>query len=543
MSRAIGVAVPWNLPCYIPANGFHPLYEALFEDDEGLAFHSFDEAKLAAQLASDLGLYRDFEARRARIAPTRRTLPSDLGRSFFDRVSASCLAAMEQVPGEVELHHTAPLGLGRRPFLLHCESFLPTFAPFFSHGRGCLPEAAAVQRYYGELFRADSCLGILSHFQATLDQISAFFADARIDAKLARTPIGLPDAKLERLLALPKPHPGRAPRFLFTNSAHQNPASFLKRGGVASLLFARELLRSMPEARFVFRCARPEGRECAGVALDHPALAWIDGYLSEEQQLRLFSEADFLLLPSLNVHSVTILQAMAAGAIPVVSDTHGPDHYVTDQRTGIVVAGVRDAVWRTDESYGVRVDDHQAAALLQPDLAGGMLRRVQALLAAPGAVQAMRDSARAEVRARFRGSAFRAHVADEIARRLSAYRACARRGAAAASPPVEASAFPRRGDWAPLFASPPSPIALFRRMGVSVVSCKGVYYRFSGVPDVAYTDLFPYALHEKGLLGGRRARVADDARDLRRLTLGERAAGAFAGLRRRLRTERPRCES
>ena len=30
MSSEIEVSIPWNLPCYVPANGFHPLYEALF---------------------------------------------------------------------------------------------------------------------------------------------------------------------------------------------------------------------------------------------------------------------------------------------------------------------------------------------------------------------------------------------------------------------------------------------------------------------------------------------------------------------------------
>lgn len=528
MSSWIEVSIPWNLPCYVPANGFHPLYEALFEAQGHLRLHAFDEAKLAALLRDDPSLYRDFETRRARIAQEHSACV--VGERLFERVSSACLAAMEQIPGDIELHHTAPLGLGRRPFLLHCESFLPAFAPFFSQGKGELPDADRVRRYYGRLFKAESCLGILSHFQSTLDEMSLFFRDATIDAKLARTPVGLPDAKLDALLSARKGDPGRAPRFLFTSSAHQNPANFLKRGGVAALLFARRFLQARPQARFVFRTRRPDDNELRDLVFDHPGVSWLDDHLADEQQLQLFKEGDFVLLPSLNVHSVTIMQAMASGAIPVVSDTHGPEYYVDDERTGLVLSGVKKSIWRTDPATGVRVDDHGAAASLQAGLADQMFQRIEALLARPGGVSAMREQARREARTRFRGSAFRASLVEEIVQRCRSHRALRTNGS---PPPLPADAFPGTCRWPALFSSPTSPVTLLRRSGVNVLACKGVYYRFRRLPDVPYTSLFPYALHEQGVLGSSAARVSD-APDLR-VTLPDVIAGVHAGVRRRLR--------
>ena len=38
------------------------------------------------------------------------------------------------LPGDIELHHTAPITRGDRPFFQHCESFLPVFLPFLQQG-------------------------------------------------------------------------------------------------------------------------------------------------------------------------------------------------------------------------------------------------------------------------------------------------------------------------------------------------------------------------------------------------------------------------
>lgn len=516
MSSRINVAIPWNLPCYIPANGFHPLYEALFDGETGLDFHCFDEVALAAQLQSNPQCYRDFEARRYRILQERpcASTAAAIGQRLFDWVSASSLAAMEQIPGGLELHHTAPLGMGRRPFVLHCESFLPTFAPFFAQGKSDLPSAAAVREYYAPIFRADNCLGIFSHLQSTLDQIARFFQDALIDTKLALTPIGLPDAKLDALLGWNRRERAARPCFLFTNSAHQQAASFVKRGGIASLLFAARLLETVPAARFVFRFGRPEAKELAefpvaAAMLDHPSVAWIKDYLPDQRQLELFLDADFLLLPSLNLHSVSIIQAMASGAIPVVSDTQGPEHYVTDGRTGIVVRGVREALWRDDAATGVPVDDHRVAASLQTRIADQMLDKVGGLLAAPEGMARMRERMRAEVRARFRGAKFREHMAEEIARRWSAYRA-GRNVAPTAPAPMPPERFPGTDRWRALFASPPAPVTLLERADVRLIACKGAFYRFRAAAGIDHSALFPYALYEKGLLQRSKARIGAD---------------------------------
>ena len=505
---ALPVAIPWNLSCYVRANGFHPLYRALFEDNAQLSFNALDEVRFAHRLCESDGFYRELLAKREACV---RALPPFLketahARRFVEYVSPSDLALARELPGALEFHHTAPLTVPGRPFVLHCESFLPVFQPFWSQGVGRLAGIAERRALYGRLLGDASCLGIFSHIPATLDQLSRFFRDPAIDAKLHPSRIGLSRAHLDVLLARPRAAPGAAPVFLFTNSAHQSPGSFELRGGMVALLMAERFLKAGRRGDFLFRAKRPPvdvlreaGLDAAFLAsVEGHRLVWIEGFLPEHEQLRLFTLADFLLLPSVNLHSVTIMQALAAGAVPVVSDTHGPENYVTDGETGIVLRGMRDAAWREDPDTGIPVDHHELSPSLNGRLADQALERVGALLDAPGALDAFRGRMRETVQRRHLGAPFRDELSGQIARLWQAAPEQVRAASAAQAPSLIAREnLLREGRWERFFESPPLPLLVANTGETRVLFGKGVYLMVRGDLALDLDELSPLALHEQ----------------------------------------------
>jgi hypothetical protein len=112
------------------------------------------------------------------------------------------------------------------------------------------------------------------------------------------------------------------------------------------------------------------------------------------------------LLPSISLHSVSIMQAMAAGAVPIVSDTIGTARYVSHLQTGIVLRGVRSAHWATDSQTGIMVDHYDRSAELDDSLVAQILQNVIALLGDPAAYAALQGRTKATAAGEFSGLGF-----------------------------------------------------------------------------------------------------------------------------------------
>ena len=172
---------PWNLPSYVPANGFHPIYAALF-DKESLPAVCFDLLK-AEQLLNDPG--KPGKAVRCECEKITKRFRNRhkswaLAEQFLHVINPSSQALTSICFHGTEFHHTVPYTALERPFIFHAESFMPTFMPFAFQGIGCLPHADEIRNWYGKIFSSDCCLGIWSHLQVTLDQFSGFFRNPTI---------------------------------------------------------------------------------------------------------------------------------------------------------------------------------------------------------------------------------------------------------------------------------------------------------------------------------------------------------------------------
>jgi hypothetical protein len=402
------VALPWSLSHYIPLNGFHPLYRPLFDEcPDYVTVNAWDNVALSntmrevpAVRAEILNYVSAWQARlNLRQAPA-------FAQEYYSAFDVPNLAATALLPGDIELHHTAPFPSMTRPFVIHCESLAPFLIPFAQHG-GTSAQAIAARAHYAGMLEHALCLGIVSHIPDTLEDLSRFFQSEVIDRKLLPSRIGIsrhavaPAAKRRnRDLA--------APIFVFINSANQNPLNFIHRGGHIVLRAWPDILAAWPAARLYLRCAPPAdallhqyGVDIAFTAREHSrSIIWIEEYLTQRELDNLISAAHFFLLPSISLHSVSIMQAMASGAVPVVSDTIGASRYLADAQTGIVLQG-RDAaldeslihalimrvyaVWRDPAAYAALQDRamaHAAAELAGPGFAEDFWAQVHGLWAA-----------------------------------------------------------------------------------------------------------------------------------------------------------------
>lgn len=419
----MNVAVPWSLSHYIPLNGFHPLYRALFDHaPESVRLHAWDNVVLSRRLRSDAAT-RAALVERARMLEARvsRGGRTSVERRYQDYWWPPNRVLTDALPGDIEFHHTAPFPSLERPFVLHCEMFAPLLFPFAHQGTGGFEEVQDLREHYRSILRHPLCLGIWSHIPETLEAIRRFFADPLIDEKLFPSRIGL-SARAVPEPGLLKPPSLDCPRFLFMNSAHQNPANFFRRGGHLALRFWKEYVATGRSGRLLLRCSRP----CDDALREHGvdvgfvceqtgrSILWGQDYLANDELNALMASSQFLLLPSASLRSVSIMQAMTLGAVPVVTDTVGTSVYVTDGENGIVLWGMREAIWHEDTKSGLLIDRYDCMPDAEKTLVSQLVSRIDALLEKPEAYRAMRSRMMASARERFSGHAFSDQFWSEV---------------------------------------------------------------------------------------------------------------------------------
>lgn len=411
----LNVAIPWSLSHYIPLDGFHPLYRALFD-------HGPDSVKLSAW--DNVKLYRKFRDD----ASVRRRVVEKAKREEYrhDRFDGSSIAKRYQeyfwppdhvlttaLDGDLEFHHTAPFPSLKRPFVFHCESFAPVLFPFAQQGSGNVENHEELREHYRSIFAHPLCLGIFSHVPDTLHALSGFLSDPTIDEKLFSSRTGLSADASSNQEPEQKPSLSR-PRFLFINSANQNSVNFFRRGGHLVLRFWKEFVAGGRDGLLMLRCTMPGDIELREHGVDVSwvkdeigrSIVWDQGYLAGHEMQSLMASAHFVLLPSVALHSVSIMEAMKAGAIPVVSDTVGTSVYVKDEENGIVLYGVRKEAWHKDEATGILVDRYCRRPELDDILVEQLTRRVCPLLEGHGAYWDMHRRTLSHAREWFSGQAF-----------------------------------------------------------------------------------------------------------------------------------------
>jgi hypothetical protein len=519
--------------------GFHPLYRALIDSvPDGTQLNAWDNVKLHQKLSTDSPIREEF-LRLANVAKRKPRHPGTgaIANAYHKYYWPPNQALTALLPGDIELHHTAPFPTFERPFVLHCESFAPIFIPFARQGGGELANYTEVRKHYHTIFAHPLCLGVFSHVPETLISLNRFFSDPVVAGKLFSSRIGLP-AIADRHVA-EKP-PLSRPRFLFLNSAHQNPDNFFRRGGHIALRFWAEFLAAGRDGVLILRCGRPPLEDLASHGVDTSflqreigrSIIWAQDYLADHEMNALMANAHFLLLPSMSLHSASIMQAMSSGTIPVVTDTVGTSIYVDDDEHGIVLRGMRSAIWHEDPETGVPMDRYSSTPHLDESLVAQLMRRIVALLDAPQAYHAMRERAATRARELFSGAAFSSEFWNSVAD--------LRRGHQSSLPGIPPESVPLRDklrdctlqgdDWTRVFESPSQPMPRIYTGKSTVSEIGGAMVHADGSPDMELNDWSVVAQYWS--FGAPRLTFANTIEELRGVHLAYAGAGGLGPIRK-----------
>ena len=502
MRHPLHISIPWSLSHYIPLDGFHPLYRALFD-------HVPDNIKLSAW--DNVKLYRKF---RDNASVRRAVVKKAKGEEYrHDRLDGSSIAKRYQeyfwppdqvltraLEGDLEFHHTAPFPSLKRPFVFHCESFASVLFPFAQQGSSNVENHEDLKKHYRSIFSHPLCLGIFSHVPDTLHALSVFLSDSTIDGKLFSCRTGLSADAFSLHEPDLKPSLAR-PRFLFINSANQNSVNFFLRGGHLILRFWKEMVAGGRDGLLMLRCAMPGDIELREYGVDASwvkgeigrSIVWDQGYLAGHEIQSLMAGAHFLLLPSVALHSVSIMEAMRAGAVPVVSDTVGTSVYVTDEENGIVLYGVRKKVWPKDDGGTDRLLGRYGRwPELDNFLVEQMTRRVCALLDEPEVYWGVHRRTLSSAKERFSGQSFALEFWSSVSDLYEQFRPASVTGEAGSDrldrSLNECTIQSQSDGWARVFESPPQPMLRIKTEFGRVWEMGGAMIQTYGNPRIELND-------------------------------------------------------
>lgn len=401
----IKVSLPWNSANFVPLNGFHPLYQFLYSSDGStLDLRSLDFLRWQDLLekADNAAFLSEFLTEANSILRSDESEEASEFWHFFDFNDA---LVDEISDSQIKLVHTSPVWAGVKPFVLHVESFETVFFPwsigdpFLSHTPPL--KLARIKRFLLDILESQDCVAIVSHVEATLEQFRRFFASDQVSAKLRYCPIGFPAAHVPRAL-------GSSCRFLFPASLHGGVDNLAARGFPVVLRFMAKWLKIYPADEFVFLSPIDEvplkglGLPVqAQAALESPNVFSFNGdYLDRNEHRALLGASDFVLVPSRQLHSASVLGSMGLGAIPVVSDLAQLKAYGVDD-TNAVVLPVREHIDAQHSEVFGEVWPHDAFLEVAEVLADQMVERLRPLRADPSLRQAVSQRATNHVATRF----------------------------------------------------------------------------------------------------------------------------------------------
>lgn len=404
MPAPFTIATPWDAPVMQRLNGRHPLPISLIADTPEFRFTS------ALQPDTDESVGQTMAGGRALVQALHDMAPGGLDEAtrvqFVGSRHPESQIAMS-TPADLLFLHSAPMTFAHRPWVLHVETLLPMFEPFLGHFRSWDVDLHRQPVYYmvRHLVRQPNCRGILTHVLGTHDDLPRLFQDEALAAKVYYAPLGLDlDAATRQLAdaAITRKN-ARQPQdeltILFTNSWRDLGNSFYKRGGLETVMGFLSLVEQAPKARLIMRTSLPADMNpdlLAGLR-SHPRIELHEGPVSDAQLFDMLARADVFLLPSANLHTISILRAMAFGAVVVTTDVLAIEEFVTHDRTGIVLKAREGVTWRRDAALGFLHERAEGLSSINMPLAQDIAATLRRLMEDPGLALRLRREARLRV--------------------------------------------------------------------------------------------------------------------------------------------------
>jgi len=347
----MNILLPWNTSYFIPLNAFHPLYCAFSQSTNDKIRYIIPRRDLEFEQYERLTEAGIFSHKYLSELWWLSPLTSELKKKFYGFYSLREINYIDTLPRDIEFLHTAPITSGNHDFVIHCESFLPFFMPFFSEGKKInVGDSDLVRQAYRDLLRV-RCKAIVSHSKKTLKELSDFFSCPEIDKLLHCIDIGV----TRKINFISSSKENKVIKFLFLASAHNNSNNFYSRGGVVSIKIALELLLRVQEGqkinkdlKFIFRTKRPDDiffkEENINIKQLHSEelkgnIVWIENRLTQIEIDTLMAKSDFLLMLGASLHSDAIISAMRSKTVPIIIDSPDYANYV-DKNSSIIINGI-----------------------------------------------------------------------------------------------------------------------------------------------------------------------------------------------------------
>lgn len=464
---ALTVAVPWSLTHYIPFNGFDPLYRALIEEKPGgISLAAWDNVALYRALKEDPAIRKEIIAAVTKESESLRVRASSkIATKYFANFCPANLALTRLLPGDVEFHHTAPFPSLQRPFVFHCESYAPAFLPVAQQSTKGIRSQDEIRAHYQRIFEDPLCLGIFSHLPETLSDLSACFGSRIVDTKLFQSRIGLCRLRDPRILKGGR-GPLSSPWFLFVNATNQNRDDFFPCGGHLVLRFWQLFFTKSRGARLFMRCTKPSDEMLKAHGVDvgwlrgqeQATVVWVEDYLEPGELETLMQSAHFLLLPGMSLYSVWIMQAMRAGAVPIVSNTVGTNRYVVDGEDGVVLNGVLATKGQQGSSCDTLVDRYVRNPNLEDSLVQQLATRVAEVLGQPARYANLQGKAKRKAEVEFCGQRFSEDFWGQVHGLYREFKRNKKQFSPTSSKTYLQRCRVKTSDWTRIFVSVPQPV-------------------------------------------------------------------------------------
>lgn len=315
----------------MPLNAFHPIYRFIIEYDRNdrksfspsVEFQTFNERLfLEFLLFTEKGEVLRKHLKDLSVRLQIENQHNEECNDIWDFFDINETLAGELSDSDLQILHTTPLSVGIKPFIYHLESFETLFYPwtiFDPFLRSTTnSKVISIIEYLKRLLESPQCLRIVSHLPSTLEKFKTVFGSDLIQKKLLHCPLGFP---------LLKRNPARKDsfRFIYTSSLHKNLNNLERRGIRIVFTFMKLWLEQYPEDEFILFVPPLEDHDFPGLGiseiLSNPHVYnFGNQYVSDLEFNHILKSSDFMLIPSFQLHSASVLKSMGAGVIPVVSD-------------------------------------------------------------------------------------------------------------------------------------------------------------------------------------------------------------------------------
>lgn len=297
------------------------------------------------------------------------------------------------LPGRVNLLFltSVPYTFGQHDWVIEIEDTTSMMFPFVHNGSTSKLDVVSTPIYpiLKALLESPRCKGIITHVRSTAESIPRLFRSEALRKKVTYAPLGV------RLPELETRAPGKDVQLLFTNSWHQNPASFFLRGGLDVLEAFRALEKEGCPVRLTLRTKIPDAVASRYQdVLASPRVEIISEFMEKSRWHGLLNKADILMLPADRIHVVSVLEAMGFGIVPFVSDGWGFEEYVRNGENGLVARGRYGRVTWMDTTEGVLREDYAPMHSVEPVIVRQLIDEIRRLAADRRALAELQAAAR-----------------------------------------------------------------------------------------------------------------------------------------------------